>query len=123
GRAGRGGRGVAAAPRGCCACRRRGHGRSFSGFFFSSRRRHTRFSRDWSSDVCSSDLEAEARGARIHGGLGMLLHQAALAFEKWIDRKSVVQGKSGALGGRRSSTTKRRRGGAARTGAGAGALW
>src|SRR5690606_26273282 len=26
------------------------------GFFFSRRRRHTRFSRDWSSDVCSSDL-------------------------------------------------------------------
>src|SRR5690606_40438268 len=26
-------------------------------FFFSSRRRHTRFSRDWSSDVCSSDLD------------------------------------------------------------------
>src|SRR3989449_11372466 len=26
------------------------------GFFFSSRRRHTRCSRDWSSDVCSSDL-------------------------------------------------------------------
>src|SRR5690606_40563911 len=25
--------------------------------FFSSRRRHTRFSRDWSSDVCSSDLD------------------------------------------------------------------
>src|SRR5690606_40390475 len=29
---------------------------SLSVFFFSSRRRHTRFSRDWSSDVCSSDL-------------------------------------------------------------------
>src|SRR5690606_40055642 len=29
-------------------------------FFFSSRRRHTRFSRDWSSDVCSSDLEVFA---------------------------------------------------------------
>src|SRR5690606_39490710 len=29
------------------------------GFFFSSRRRHTRFSRDWSSDVCSSDLARE----------------------------------------------------------------
>src|SRR5436309_13708705 len=29
-------------------------------FFFSSRRRHTRFSRDWSSDVCSSDLNAQA---------------------------------------------------------------
>src|SRR5690606_40318925 len=28
-------------------------------FFFSSRRRHTRFSRDWSSDVCSSDLFQE----------------------------------------------------------------
>src|SRR5690606_39716229 len=26
-------------------------------FFVSSRRRHTRFSRDWSSDVCSSDLD------------------------------------------------------------------
>src|SRR5215813_7779517 len=27
-------------------------------FFFSSRRRHTRCGRDWSSDVCSSDLQA-----------------------------------------------------------------
>src|SRR5699024_6792194 len=27
-------------------------------FFFSSRRRHTRSKRDWSSDVCSSDLQA-----------------------------------------------------------------
>src|SRR5690606_34610717 len=44
------------------------------GFFFSSRRRHTRFSRDWSSDVCSSDLsdffvrslaEAKSRGAPL----------------------------------------------------------
>src|SRR3712207_8540162 len=26
-------------------------------FFFSSRRRHTRYWRDWSSDVCSSDLQ------------------------------------------------------------------
>src|SRR3712207_304270 len=29
-------------------------------FFFSSRRRHTRYWRDWSSDVCSSDLESAA---------------------------------------------------------------
>src|SRR3712207_7040459 len=29
-------------------------------FFFSSRRRHTRYWRDWSSDVCSSDLDAVA---------------------------------------------------------------
>ena len=28
-------------------------------FFFSSRRRHTRSDRDWSSDVCSSDLEGK----------------------------------------------------------------
>src|SRR2546429_2522189 len=32
-------------------------------FFFSSRRRHTRCSRDWSSDVCSSDLGGAARVA------------------------------------------------------------
>src|SRR5256884_6153635 len=39
--------------------RLRADGRGDGGlvFFFSSRRRHTRCSRDWSSDVCSSDLE------------------------------------------------------------------
>src|SRR2546421_8841045 len=31
-------------------------------FFFSSRRRHTRSDRDWSSDVCSSDLAPPKRG-------------------------------------------------------------
>src|SRR2546430_3706349 len=31
-------------------------------FFFSSRRRHTRFDCDWSSDVCSSDLLLASRG-------------------------------------------------------------
>src|SRR5204863_7115197 len=31
-------------------------------FFFSSRRRHTRSLRDWSSDVCSSDLEGNGPG-------------------------------------------------------------
>src|SRR5438270_7153968 len=30
-------------------------------FFFSSRRRHTRFDCDWSSDVCSSDLKSDIR--------------------------------------------------------------
>src|SRR5690606_40287070 len=43
-------------------------------FFFSSRRRHTRFSRDWSSDVCSSDLDVSGvqaeRGRGIRGELG-----------------------------------------------------
>src|SRR3989449_10555031 len=33
-------------------------------FFFSSRRRHTRCSRDWSSDVCSSDLDRGERAGR-----------------------------------------------------------
>src|SRR3712207_9352012 len=33
-------------------------------FFFSSRRRHTRYWRDWSSDVCSSDLWASPRTTR-----------------------------------------------------------
>src|SRR5215475_15585116 len=37
-------------------------------FFFSSRRRHTRFSRDWSSDVCSSDLCSAARGRSASPG-------------------------------------------------------
>src|SRR5476651_321816 len=32
--------------------------RDYQVFFFSSRRRHTRYWRDWSSDVCSSDLSS-----------------------------------------------------------------
>src|SRR5690606_30889714 len=35
-------------------------------FFFSSRRRHTRFSRDWSSDVCSSDLTVPLTHELLH---------------------------------------------------------
>src|SRR3712207_6922382 len=35
-------------------------GRLLRSFFFSSRRRHTRYWRDWSSDVCSSDLIVDA---------------------------------------------------------------
>src|SRR5690606_41028803 len=41
--------------------------------FFSGRRRHTSFSRDWSSDVCSSDLGATTLGGslpvNVSGGL------------------------------------------------------
>src|SRR5690349_25040521 len=40
-----------------------------SGFFFSSRRRHTRSLRDWSSDVCSSDS-----CLLLHLSLCLLLH-------------------------------------------------
>src|SRR5258707_10584039 len=42
-------------------------------FFFSSRRRHTRYWRDWSSDVCSSDLLLAAITIAIFGVLGMLI--------------------------------------------------
>src|SRR5690348_17568957 len=34
-------------------------------FFFSSRRRHTRWTGDWSSDVCSSDLQRRARADEV----------------------------------------------------------
>src|SRR5256886_10006596 len=40
---------------------------SFSFFFFSSRRRHTRFDCDWSSDVCSSDLTPEGFHSALTG--------------------------------------------------------
>src|SRR5438270_8487992 len=40
-------------------------------FFFSSRRRHTRFDCDWSSDVCSSDLsQAGVVDRRAMAGMG-----------------------------------------------------
>src|SRR5947209_17458181 len=51
-------------------------------FFFSSRRRHTRYWRDWSSDVCSSDLHRLAVGKMgllvpdhelQRGGIGRIL--------------------------------------------------
>src|SRR5699024_11779125 len=38
---------------------------SISIFFFSSRRRHTRSKRDWSSDVCSSDLQSRCRASPV----------------------------------------------------------
>src|SRR6266702_4181016 len=44
-------------------------------FFFSSRRRHTRWPRDWSSDVCSSDLHAGA----------VYLHQGELYLVTALD--------------------------------------
>src|SRR2546426_1490707 len=56
-------------------------------FFFSSRRRHTRLQGDWSSDVCSSDLEAPCRFcARSARGLGLgpaagVVHEAQALHE------------------------------------------
>src|SRR2546430_8203623 len=57
-----------------------------SSFFFSSRRRHTRFDCDWSSDVCSSDLRrvppdpalALAPGVALQVGGGAVVHDAAV---------------------------------------------
>src|SRR5699024_9540377 len=58
-------------------------------FFFSSRRRHTRSNRDWSSDVCSSDLfvsiypdinPAEPLGPSIPERIGFACATAVLAF-------------------------------------------
>src|SRR2546429_6060581 len=46
-------------------------------FFFSSRRRHTRCSRDWSSDVCSSDL------ANIGAEACVVADGASDALEQW----------------------------------------
>src|SRR5256884_759478 len=52
----------------------------FTFFFFSSRRRHTRCSRDWSSDVCSSDLSPHGHldynRAIPHGGDTALMFAA-----------------------------------------------
>src|SRR3989449_4678210 len=53
-------------------------------FFFSSRRRHTRCSRDWSSDVCSSDLVQFAATSELNTGFGFsfkrFLHIAATGW-------------------------------------------
>src|SRR2546430_6524454 len=73
-------------------------------FFFSSRRRHTRFDCDWSSDVCSSDLDAEALVDHLVVALRLAaltrqaphlrLHLADQVFEpgevgRRLDRKST----------------------------------
>src|SRR5256886_6325764 len=53
-------------------------------FFFSSRRRHTRFDCDWSSDVCSSDLAAAARHA-----LAPELVEAVIRVESNFEPRAV----------------------------------
>src|SRR3989440_9719279 len=46
-------------------------------FFFSSRRRHTRSDRDWSSDVCSSDLVVQASVVDVPGHEGFVRNMLA----------------------------------------------
>src|SRR5690606_13141783 len=50
---------------------------------FSSRRRHTRFSRDWSSDVCSSDLYLALDW--VKGEIQETLNQAQQALEAFVE--------------------------------------
>src|SRR5207245_6501217 len=48
---------------------------------FSSRRRHTRCYRDWSSDVCSSDLGSDGSGVAVREGLKLAdAFQASVTF-------------------------------------------
>src|SRR2546430_5128901 len=55
-------------------------------FFFSSRRRHTRFDCDWSSDVCSSDLAAAPRKAAERSLIVKFLVKDALKLHEWTER-------------------------------------
>src|SRR2546422_4497150 len=85
-------------------------------FFFSSRRRHTRCSRDWSSDVCSSDLQT--RGTVVDKRTDIWAFGAVL-YEMLSGRKAFAGdtvrseerrvGKGVDLGGRRIIKKKKRR--------------
>src|SRR5260370_15035571 len=75
-------------------------------FFYSRRRRHTRFKCDWSSDVCSSDLQRQRR--RVVAELVAVIQFGGIRGKRVdrlprdrVDRKSVVEGKRVDLGGRR----------------------
>src|SRR5690606_40558021 len=63
-------------------------------FFFSSRRRHTRFSRDWSSDVCSSDLlEMRVRHRNEHysASLARLIPPVATRLDQGGEQAVAVK--------------------------------
>src|SRR5437870_13819568 len=70
-------------------------------FFFSSRRRHTRWPRDWSSDVCSSDLysaaEAQARIGEAATGIGGKMADAGAAIERARAKTEEMQARAGAM--------------------------
>src|SRR5690606_39664793 len=58
--------------------------------FFSSRRRHTSFSRDWSSDVCSSDLASVVfRSSYTWGDDEWMARRAA--SRPWDERMAVYE--------------------------------
>src|SRR5262245_63853800 len=64
-------------------------------FFFSSRRRHTRCLSDWSSDVCSSDLDARGRGAGVLAARGGAAHDEQRTHAP--ARRAALRGREGAL--------------------------
>src|SRR5688572_33396258 len=81
-------------------------------FFFSSRRRHTRFDCDWSSDVCSSDLNFGKRGRGIELREGMVLAIEPMLCDIGTKlRRSEERrvGKSVDLGGRRIIKKKKKK--------------
>src|SRR2546430_12413142 len=66
-----------------------------SKFFFSSRRRHTRFDCDWSSDVCSSDLTCGRKtGDRIMPSYSPELIQIMRAALRSEEHTSELQSQS-----------------------------
>src|SRR5688572_32545688 len=68
-------------------------------FFFSSRRRHTRFDCDWSSDVCSSDLGSRKVPLVLAGGRSLPVRAdeilAALAERSAADDSETVESDAG----------------------------
>src|SRR6266481_7442500 len=69
-------------------------------FFFSSRRRHTRWNCDWSSDVCSSDLEAVIFAAGIRPNVALAM-EAGISVNRGVvvdDHLQTSAGRVFALG-------------------------
>src|SRR5690348_6425898 len=77
-------------------------------FFFSSRRRHTRWTGDWSSDVCSSDLLAAARERAggilpVHAEALEQLHGGGVLYGgRSVERVRNVSPQSAGVGGAQS---------------------
>src|SRR5690242_21950696 len=72
-------------------------------FFFSSRRRHTRLTCDWSSDVCSSDLNPKSMQIRFHTQTGGVTLQAQQPEVNII--RVALQGFAAVCGGTQSLHT------------------